>query len=225
MQISRNTSVIYGALLLAAIVSGILSSVPMIEESDYLQQLHANEPSVLMGVFFQALMAIIYVLIIVVTYPIVRMYRQKSALAYLIFRSIGAVFLFVGIATLLLFLPLGREFVVADATQVAFLETIGFMLRQVRDWLNHIGMILPWSIGGIFLYWAFFKTGLIPRWLSVWGLIGAVLTLFVTIFFMLDQIKLVSVAYFALNTPTALFEITLAVYLIIKGFRQVEDAA
>lgn len=165
-------------------------------------------------------MAISYVGIAVITYPIVKMDSQRGAIAYLAFRVTGAAFLFVGIVTLLLFLSLGRQFSQADAANVASLEIVGALLRQARDWLNHIGMVLPWSIGGFFLYKAFLRTVVIPQWMSIWGLVGVLLTLVATILYMLDQIQLVTIAYFALNMPSALLEITLAVYLIARGFRQ-----
>ena len=91
-------------------------------------------------------MATVYVIIAVVTYPIVKLDSRNGALAYFAFRVIGAAFLFVGIVTLLLLLALGRRFAQADAANLADFEMIGALLRQARDWLNHIGMILPWSI-------------------------------------------------------------------------------
>lgn len=220
MEINRRTAVAFGALLIAAIVCGVLSSVPEIENPDYLLKLESIETRVLAAVFFQAMMAIIYVAIAVITYPIVKIDSEKGALAYLVFRIIGAAFLFVGIITLLLLLALGRQFSHADAASTENLEVIGALLRQARDWLNHVGMILPWSIGGLFLYSAFYKTKLIPLWMSVWGLAGTALTLTATILYMLGQIQLVTITYLTLNMPTALLDITLSVYLITRGFRQ-----
>lgn len=218
MEINRKTAVTLGLMLIAALVCGIFSSVPALEEPDYLTRLASIESRVFAAVFFQAMMAIFYVGIIVYTYPIVRLDNQRGSLAYLIFRAIGATFLFVGIATLLLLLAVSREFVASNVTEAVNLEKTGELLRLARDWLNHIGMILPWSIGGFFLYRAFLKTKLIPQWLSLWGLTATTLTLAATILYMLDLIQLVTITYFALNIPTALLELVLAGYLIIKGF-------
>jgi hypothetical protein len=55
--------------------------------------------------------------------------------------------------------------------------------------------------------------------MSIWGLLATGLTLAATILYMLDWIELVSIPYFALNIPTALLELVLAVYLITHGFR------
>jgi hypothetical protein len=221
---TRRTAIVFGGLLIAAIVCGVLNSIPALEAPDYLETLALREPRILVAVFFQAAMAVIYVAIAVIVYPLVKIDSRTSALAYVAFRSIGAGFLFVGIVTLLLLLALGRWVAQVDAPTVADSALIGGLLRQGRDWLNHIGMILPWSIGGLFLYRAFLRTEVIPRWLAIWGLGGTALTLVATILYMLDQIQIVTVAYFALNAPTALLEITLAIYLITRGFHHREPA-
>ena len=71
-EINKRTAFTTGMLLIAAIVCGVLNSVPAIETSDYLEKLSDLETRLLMAGFFQAAMAIIYVTITVITYPIVK---------------------------------------------------------------------------------------------------------------------------------------------------------
>ncbi len=217
-ETNRGTATAFGILLIAGIVSGVLSSVPAIEAPDYLITLPSIKLRVLVAVFFQTAMTIIYVFVAVITYPVVRMDSRRGALAYLAFRLIGAAFLFVGIVTLLLLLALGRSLAQTGGPDPVHLEVLGALLRFARDGLNHIGVILPWSLGGLYLYVAFLRTGLIPRWMSIWGLAGTVMTLAATLLYMLDQVQLVTTTYFVLNAPTALLEVTLAVVLITRGF-------
>jgi len=219
LELDRRTAVAFGVCLIAAIICGIFSSVPTIEEADYLGKLHSIETNILVAVFFQAGMAILYTFIAVLTYPIVKKDSQVGGAAYLAFRITGAAFLFVGIVFLLLFLHLGREVSLAGAENVAPYQLIGDFLRKARDGLNHIGMILPWSIGGIFLYRAFLRAGSIPRWIAIGSLSSVSLTMIATLLYMLDQIQIVTVSYIALNIPTAVFELILAVYLLARGGR------
>lgn len=220
MEPDRRTAIILGGLLIAAIVCGIFSSVLEIEEPDYLERLVATESRILLAVSAQAMMAVFYVAIAAVTYPIVEAHNRVLGVAYLMLRTIGASFLFVGIVTLLLFLPLGRSFAETGGDGVATLEILGHFLRLARDWLNHIGMVLPWSLGAVLLYLVFLRTSIVPLWLAAWGLAGSALTLVATILYMMDLIAVVTTAYIMLNVPTAVFEIVLAVYLIAKGFRR-----
>lgn len=62
------------------------------------------------------------------------------------------------------------------------------------------------------IYYVFYQSKLIPRWLSVWGLIGAILYLTVPI------LNLFGFAFEILMLPLALQEMVLAVWLIVKGF-------
>lgn len=216
---------IFGVLLLSGIACGVLSSVPALEEKDYLLELPAIEGRIFVGVFFQAMMASIYVGIVAWSYPLVRRTGEHAAAAYLVFRSIGAAFLFAGIVTLSQFVVLGRSLTHAGSADPAEFEMIGTMLRHVRDGLNHVGMILPWCIGGIIMYRSFLESEVVPRWISVWGLIGGAATLAATILFMLGQVQLVTATYLMLNVPAAFTEVVLAVYLIFRGYSSAAQPA
>ncbi len=221
MNSYRRTSIILGILLISGILFGILNSVPALENPDYLTKLSAIKTTVLIAVFFQSAMAAVYVCIAVLLYPIIKKYNEGFAIGYFGFRIIGAAFLFVGIVSLLLLLLLSQSFVSAGQINSPYFHTIGELLRTGRDLMNHIGMILPWSLGGLILYYCIFKMKLAPKWLSIWGIVGSALTIIATLMLMLDFIKIVTPTYFIMNTPTALFELSLAIFLIVKGFNPI----
>lgn len=218
MDSDRKTAITFGILLISGIIFGILSSVLALEQPDYLTNLSTIKAQVLLAAFFQFIMAAVYVWIAVLLYPIIKKYNEVLALSYFGFRVIGAVFLFIGIISLLLLLSISQRYVIEVQPDPSLFQIIGGLLREGRDWMNHIGMILPWSIGGLILYYCFLRMKLIPKSLSIWGLLGYTSTLIATILLMFDIIKIVSPIYLIMNTPTALFEMILAVYLIVKGF-------
>lgn len=218
MHPNRKTAITFGIFLISGIVFGILNTVPALEYPDYLIKLSSIKMQVLIAVFFQFTMAAIYVCIAVLLYPIIKKYNEVYALGYFGFRIIGAAFLFIGIVSLLQLLFISQCFVTAGQPNQSYFQTIGALLRAGRDWVNHIGMILPWSLGGLILYYSFYKMKLIPEWLSVWGIIGSTLTLLATFLLMFELIEIITPIYFIMNTPTALFELTLAAFLIKKGF-------
>lgn len=216
MNSDRKTAITFGILLISGVLFGILSSVPALEQPDYLIKLSSINGHVVIAALFQSIMATVYVCVAVIMYPIVKRYSEGMAHAYFGFRIIGAVFLFIGVISLLLLLYSSQRFVIE--AQPDYFQSIGELIRLGRDWLNHIGMVLPWSIGGLILFYSFYQLKLIPKWLSIWGLIGYTSTLFATLLLLLDIIIIVTPIYFILNTPTAIMELVLAVYLIIKGF-------
>ncbi len=208
-------------LLIVGTIFGILSSIPALESQDYLIKLSSIKLQVLIAVFFQFAMASVYGLIAVIIYPVIKKYNEKIALGYFGFRIIGAMFLFFGIVSLLLLLFISQSFISAGQPDSSHFQIIGQLLRAGRDWMNHVAMILPWCIGGLLLYYCFYRMKIIPIWLSFWGLIGSTLTLSATLLLMFDLIKIVTPIYFIMLIPTALLDLVLAVYLIIRGFNPI----
>jgi MFS family permease len=205
----RRTAIILGILLISGILFGILNSVPALENPDYLTKLATIKMQVLIAVFFQSAMATVYVCIAALLYPIIKRYHEGLAIAYFGFRIIGAAFLFVGIASLLLLLTLSQSFVSTGQPNSIHFQTAGELLRTGRDLM---------CLGGLILYYCIFKMQLVPKWLSIWGFVGSSLTIIATLMLMLGFIKIVTPTYFLMNAPTAFFELSLAVFLLVKGF-------
>lgn len=109
MQTNRKTAVYLGVLLIFSFIFGIFSSVPALERSDYLIKLSEIEMQVLVATFFQAAMAVVYVTITVLVYPIIKKYNKSLAVGYFGFRLIGSGFLFAGIGSLLLLLGVSQS--------------------------------------------------------------------------------------------------------------------
>lgn len=225
MNSNRKASLMLGILLIAGILFGILNSVPALERPDYLTKLPALKTQVLIAVFFQSAMAVVYVGIAVLLFPIIKQYNERYAIGYFGFRIIGAAFLFIGIISLLLLLLLSQNFVAAGQTNLSYFQNTGELLRAGRDFMNHIGMILPWSLGGLILYYCMLRMKLAPKWLALWGFIGSSLTILSTLLLMIDVIKIVTPTYFIMNAPNALFELTLAIFLLAKGFNPIATAS
>jgi hypothetical protein len=217
----RSTSIALGILLISGIVLGILNSVPALEYPDYLVKLPGIKTQVLIAAFLQSAMAAVYVCIAVLFYQTIKSRNPGLAIGYFGFKIIGSAFLFIGTLSLLLLLWLSQSYASAGQPASSHFQTLGELLRRGRDLINHIGMILPWTIGGLLLYYCFYKIKLVPRWLSTWGIVGSSLTLLATMLLMLDFIEIITPVYFTLNTPTAFFELVLAIYLFFKGFNPI----
>jgi hypothetical protein len=91
---------------------------------------------------------------------------------------------------------------------------MGNVLYQFQDRLAAVGPIF-FLIGATCLYLSFYRTRLIPRWLSVWGFIGVACSLASAL-----------LSFFHVDTGYGLYldvviapqEILMAVWLIVKGF-------
>jgi hypothetical protein len=126
----------------------------------------------------------------------------------------------IGVILLLLSLTLSQAFVKAGAPEASDFQTIGELLRTGRDLVNHVGMILVFSIGGLMFYALLYQTKLVPRWLSGWGMVGTAVAIAASLLFMVRVVDLVTSVY--LNFPLALQEMVFAVWLLVRGFNSPE---
>jgi hypothetical protein len=78
--------------------------------------------------------------------------------------------------------------------------------------------MLPFALGATLFYYLFFKSGFLPRILSLWGLIAALLALIGTPFGLVGYD--VPIIVFLPNLP---FELTIGIWLMVKGIRDGSD--
>ena len=91
------------------------------------------------------------------------------------------------------------------------------LVRDLRDSAGTVG-VLAFCTGATLYYLVFYRSQLIPRWLSVWGLAGTVLGLVAGLLVLFQSIAPLSAPQVVLNLPIAVQEMVLAVWLIVKGF-------
>jgi hypothetical protein len=106
------------------------------------------------------------------------------------------------------------EFVSGSGDLSAF-EASGTLLLEARDWTFAMGAGLAFNLSALLLNYILYRSRLVPRWLSVWGFLGA--ALWMVVWF--PQIYGVELGVLELAfLPIALQEMVFAVYLIVRGF-------
>jgi hypothetical protein len=214
----RKITTIAGILYLLGFIAGILSISYTIDDPNYLTKASLDANNVTISAFFHLLMAPLYCGIAILLYPILKRYNQLLALGFAGFRFASGIFIIFGVIILLLLLSLSQEYVKSGIQNPIYFQTIGVLLQTARDLLNHVATILSVSISGLMYYILLYKTKLIPRWLSAWGLVGVIFAIAASLLFFFHIISIITTIYIVLNIPMALQEIVLALWLIIKGF-------
>ena len=107
-------------------------------------------------------------------------------------------------------LRISQESVIAG--HPAYLQTLGNLFYESQSFGYALAMLV-FALGATLFYYLFFKSGYIPRVLSLWGLIAAPLALIGILFVLFDYN--VPLLVFLPNLP---FELTMGVWLIVKGF-------
>jgi hypothetical protein len=210
MDFRMTYSRLIGALFIAGFVVygvgfGLTTSV--IGAPDFLSTISAHQGTLVFGAFLMLLVAPVDVGKAILFYPIVENHGKRTALAYLAAMIFEVVLMTFGALCLLMLVPLAQSAVGAGVAQA-----LGLLLTETSSMAYQIGQ-LSLGIGAFFLCWLLYWTRLIPQWLAGLGVIGYVLhaTGAIAEIFGLP-ISLV------LLIPGGIFELTVAFWLLIKGF-------
>ena len=157
----------------------------------------------------------------VMLFPIFKKYNEALALGSVVFRgALEAVMYIAIVISWLLLITVSQEYVKAGAPDASYFQTLGTSLLEALHWFDHI-LAIVFSLGALMIYYLFYQSKLIPRWLSVWGIIGALLYLAAALLNLFDpQHPTLSVGSGVgiLMAPLAVQEMVLALWLIVKGF-------
>ncbi len=221
---SRKTAVLVGVLFIIGTVAGILSgvfSLPVLGEPDYLANIAANATPLIISAIFVLIMGFSLVMVPVLLFPIFRKYNEVLALGAVIFRGVLEAVTYMGMTICwLLLISLSQAYAQASAADASYFQALGALVLETSDWIGLI-LAIVFSLGALMIYYLFYRSSLIPRWLSGWGLIGAILYLAAPLLTMFDPqhppLSLDS-GVGVLMAPLALQEMVMAVWLIVKGF-------
>lgn len=221
MNIYRKSAIIAGVLFIIADLFGIPSmmlSKPLLDAPDYLIKIFANLNQMNMAVFLVLIMSAACAGIAIAMYPVLKRFNSGLALGAVGFRIIEAIFEFFGTFCLILLMVLSQEFVKAGAPDSPYFQTIGRLLLATHDYITQVLMLMAWGIAALIYSYIFYRSKLIPRWLSGWGIAVYPLLITSTILTLFDLIIPLGTIWGILVLPAALHEIVLAVWLIAKGY-------
>jgi Domain of unknown function (DUF4386) len=219
MNTYRKAAIIVGVLYILGTVAGFLSRVftgSILSDPNYLIKVSENQNQIVIGVLLVLFMGLALAMMSVMLFPILKKHNEALALGYVVFRALEAV---IGIAILigwLLLLTVSQEYVKAGAPVASHFQTLGALLLKATTVQTGSIMDIVFPLGALMLYSVFYQSKLIPRWISVWGLVGAIIYLASGLLVMFGSIT--STISDVLQLPIFLQEIVLAVLLIVKGF-------
>jgi len=171
---------------------------------------------VLLGALFEVFLIIANIGSAVALFPILKRQSEGLSLGYVTARIIESTFIAVGIISVLAIVTM-RHATGADA---ASLTTIGKSLVAVHDWTFLLGPGFIVGIGnGLMLGYLMFRSGLVPRGMAMLGLIGGPLVCISGIAVLFGAYKQFSPVSGVLTIPEFVWELSLGIYLIVKGFR------
>jgi hypothetical protein len=206
---------IVGILFIIGTAAGILSNVflgPFLNDPELLSTLPANRNSVAIGSLLVLTMGLSLSIMPVFLYPIFKKFNEPLALGAVVFRGVLEAVIYIMQALLvLLLIPLSQEFIAADSVSISVYHHLGAYFMSADAWFGYI-LSIVFSLGALMIYYVFYQSRLIPRWLSMWGLIGGLL------YFAYPMLGVFGLDIGLLMLPLAVQEMVMALWLIIKGF-------
>jgi len=215
----KRTATTVGILFIIATMAGVISVAligSILDPQGILDNVAADDTSVVLAVLFDLVLAGAVIAIPVVMFPVL---KQQSDAA----RIVEGMVIVLGAIVLLTLVTVSRESadVVDGATEFG---SIGAALLAARDWTDLIGTQLVFGVTALILNLSMFRSLLLPRFISIWGLIGAALAIVSTLSIMLLDLDPFSTTSIVLLLPIAVQEMVMAIWFIVKGFNLAEFA-
>ena len=218
MSSLRKTSLIAGILYLLTFVSiPTLALYSSIHQPNYILGT-GPDTAVIIGNILEIIVALMGIGTAVVLYPVLKNQHEGMALGLVGARVLEAATIFVGVMFLLTVVTL-RQTAAGSAALVA-----SHTLVTMYDRMFLIGQSFMPAIDDLLLGFLLYQSRLVPRGLSLIGIIGGPVLIagdILVLFGIIGQ-RDPTTALFAI--PVALFEFSLAIYLIVNGFKAIAKA-
>jgi hypothetical protein len=171
------------------------------------------------GAVFELILIIANVGTAVVPFSVHKRYSEVGAVAYVSARIVECVFIAIGIVAILAIVTL-RQDAPSGAT-----PALGQGIEAIYEWSFRIGPGFFVGVGnGLILGYMMYRSGLVPRGLAIFGLVGGPLIILMGVLVIFDIIDPGTNAGMAIQglmtIPEAFWELSLGIYLIAKGYRR-----
>lgn len=185
--------------VLSYVVTGAVLAGPA-----YLAQVAAQPNQVAVGALLVLLAGFALAMVPVVFWRVGKRYNETLAMGYVVFRGALETALYIIFA-------LGWLLLIALSAQPDAAPLAGFV-RTTQAVMSDQLQPIPFSVGALMFCFLLYRSRLVPRWLSVWGLVGAAL------YIVPPLGSMFGLSLGVLMAPLAVQEMVMAVWLIAKGF-------
>jgi hypothetical protein len=220
MDSLRKTALVAGVFYLITFISIPTLALygPVKNHRDWILS-SGSHTGVLVGGFLEVIVALAGIGTAVTLYPVVKRQNEGVALGFVAARILEAAMIFTGVVSLLSLLTLRQDLGGTAGANAAALVTVGASHVAVYNWTFLLSQSLMPGINALLLGSLLYRSRLVPRIIPVVGLIGApllIIAVFATLFRGTGQAP--SWASLA-ALPVAAWELSLGVWLVVKGFK------
>ena len=223
MNSTRTIATVTGVLFLITFIASIPAAFvlypPVLNDPNYIVGAGADM-QVSLGALLEVILVVANIGTAVMLYPLVKRQNETIALGYVAARVVESTVIAVGIISLLSVVTLRQDFAGAAGADTAALVTVGSALVAVHGgtFLLGPGFLAPLG-NGILLGYLMYRSGLVPRGMAMLGLIGGPLLIASFVAVLFGVYAQVSLPAAITTIPEFLWELSLGIYLVVKGFQ------
>ena len=210
-----------GILYIAGTVAGVLSMVVSAPVRDAIDPLAyaANHSAVVVTVALLLLvMGFSLAFVPIVLFPVLRRCGEVLAVGFLIMRgaveTVCQVLLAIG---WLLLVPIGAAVAAGPGTASPAGLQVGTLVIDANA--TSAVLALVFCLGVTMFYVLLYRSRIVPRWITIWGLLGIVFYVADALLAMYGVIDADSSQQVLLFMPLAVQEMVMAIWMIARGFR------
>jgi hypothetical protein len=220
----RKAAIWVGVLYLVATIAPVSTLGAwgsLVDDPGILTNAATNESQLILVAILNLVMAVAVAGVAFMIYPILTKVSDTSVKEGLAHWYVGtrvtegAIFI-VAVLAMLALIPLSQQFIATSTPDAPYFQSSAAVIESTIDVAFALGQTV-FAIGAAMLYYLLYVSRIIPRWLSLWGLIASPL-------FLVASLSLLwtgdpnSTLSTVLYVPMAIQEMVFAVLLIIKGF-------
>ncbi len=216
---ARRIAMVTGVFFLITFITSIPAAIlygPVLNDPNYVISAGADT-RVFWGAFLEVILAIANIGTAVTLFPVVKRENESVALGYVAARVLESTVIVVGVISLLSVVTLRQThagLAGADAASLVAAQS----LVAIHDWTFLLGPGLMPGVNGLLLGYLMYRSHLVPRGMALLGLLGGPLlfaSAMATMFGLYDQ---VSVWGAIATLPVFFWELSLGIWLTVRGF-------
>jgi len=214
----RKNAIIVGILFVIATAFLFIGDAfygPVLDAPDFVEIAYPQRFPATVGMLIEFTCVLAIPLIAVFAFPVLKRHSEPLALGYVVFRLFEAL-LFVIVDINKLSLINASQGYLAGGAGADFFQNMGSFVESWNTW-GWVFYVLVFAFGALIFYTALYQSKLVPRWISGWGWIAAIMIMASALMSMFE-VNLPETVYGLLWLPIAVQEMVMAIWLMIKGF-------